>query len=222
MPHNGPFPSAEADRNDYYIAAVPYLTNAANLARLLVSTPNKNALLAAFTSWNNSYPFCQNPDTKTKTLVDNKNKADEAMQTALRNIYHDIPQSVLTTQDRNTLRIAPPAGGHHAPLPTPTDQPQGKIDSSARLEHTINISNSTTGKKAKPEGARATQIWEKIGGPAPVSQSEMTFVGSTSKSKYVNHFDGADAGKTVYYWFRYEGTDGTGPWSDMISAPING
>jgi len=39
----------------------------------------------------------------------------------------------------------------------------------------------------------------------------------------VAQFDPADAGKTAYYWLRWENTKGEiGPWSAVASATITG
>ena len=56
-----------------------------------------------------------------------------------------------------------------------------------------------------------------------VSASDLIFVAETTKSPFVNHFNGADAGKMVYYWMRWVNTRGeVGPWSAMVSATIGG
>ena len=69
---------------------------------------------------------------------------------------------------------------------------------------------------------RGCQIWYKIGSP-PSDIKEMSYMITASKSPYTHIFEGNDAGKMVYYWMRWENTQGeTGPWSDEVSGTIGG
>ena len=53
--------------------------------------------------------------------------------------------------------------------------------------------------------------------------SELHFLATDTRTRYVAQFDQADAGKTAYYWLRWENTKGeTGPRSAMVSATITG
>jgi hypothetical protein len=74
----------------------------------------------------------------------------------------------------------------------------------------------------KPDGVRGCQIWMKIGSPA-TDPDELTYLATDTRSPYVYHFEGKDAGKAAYYWLRWENTRGeTGPWSDSVMATIAG
>ncbi len=219
---NGPFPTKEAELNQYFQIVYTYLNIPANTARLLLSSGNKTLLYAHYTSWNANFPLSQNPDTATRTIIDNKNMASKNLQALFRVIFNDIPESVLTIQDRNTLNL-PARSNKYTATPVPTTKPVGKADTSKRLEHTIAfVDEATPTSRAKPEGVRACQIWVKIGTPA-IDPSELSYVASDTATPYVAHFNGADAGKTAHYWLRWENTRGeVGPWSDVIMATIPG
>jgi len=179
MPNNGPFPSKEADRNSFYNIACPYLLKPANETRLGVSAANSATLQTAFTDWNGTYSIALNPDTRTSTAIDNKNKADFDLQTIMRKIFADIPASALTTQDRNTLNLPERAAG--SPAPAPSTKPVATIDAGNRLEHSLSVVDETTPtSRAKPDGVRGCQIWEKIGSAA-VEASELTYVATMTK-----------------------------------------
>jgi hypothetical protein len=218
MPKNGPFPSKEADLDNYFQTAQPYLV--ANAARLGISADNINVLTSNFNAWNTAFPPSQNPDTRTKSVTDSKNIANQNMQNTLRAIYADIPESALTVQDRNTLNL-PERSKSHTPSPVPDTKPIAKVDTSKHLEHTIAFTDEATpASTAKPDGVRGCQIWMKIGSPA-ADVSELQYVATDTNSPYVNHFTVANAGKPVYYWLRWENTRGeTGPWSDQVMATI--
>jgi hypothetical protein len=218
MPNSKPFPSKEADLNTYFNLAIPYLLN--NATRLLVSPDNQNTLSVRLAAWNTAYPLSQNPNTRTVTTTATKDAARDDAKETLRIVFADIPESALTDADRTTLNL-PERSTSRTPAPVPSTKPIGQVDTSKRLEHTIRFTDED-GSAAKPEGVRGCQIWMKIGSPA-TDPSELSYVATDTRSPYVYHFEGKDAGKAVYYWLRWENTRGeTGPWSDSVMATIVG
>jgi hypothetical protein len=111
-------------------------------------------------------------------------------------------------------------------IPTPVEPPETRpvvsVDTRQRLQHTIGFADEATPtRKAKPAGVRGAQIWVKIGDPAPVDPSELTFLATDTRTPYVATFEGADANKVAHYMLRWESTRGeTGPWSETASATI--
>jgi hypothetical protein len=221
MPKNGPFPSRESDRSAYYQNAVTHLKLPDNAKRLAVSDVNLNTLGTRHEAWVKFYAASQNPDLATKTVNDSKGIADDEMQEILKKIFGDMPQSALTAQDRNVLNL-PLRTNTNTKAPQPTTKPKGSVDTSKHLEHTISfVDEETPNSRAKPAGVRGCQIWCKIGSPV-VDPSELSYVATDTASPYVHHFNGADAGKVVYYWLRWENTRGeVGPWSDVVMATIS-
>ena len=108
------------------------------------------------------------------------------------------------------------------PVGPPTSRPVAVVDTSQRLQHTIEFVDETTlSSKAKPAGVRGAQVWVKIGDPPPVDPNELTFLATDTRTPYVANFDGADGNKVAHYMLRWESTRGeTGPWSETASATI--
>jgi hypothetical protein len=218
MPNSKPFPSKEADLNSYFQIAVPYLLE--NRIRLLISQANQDLISLKLEAWNEIFPQSQNSNTKTKTIIQIKDGAKEELMTALRAVYADIPASIWTLEDRNTLNVHE-RSTTRTPAPVPTTVPIGQVDTSRRLEHTISFTNED-GSSAKPFGVHGCQIWYKIGTPA-VDPSELSFMFTDTSSPHIHQFNGEHVGKNVYYWLRWENTRGeTGPWSDVVMATITG
>ena len=218
MPNSKPFPSKEADLNIYFQAVVAYLI--LNKVRLLLSAGNQALLTAQLATWNAVYPASQNTNTRTKSIVENKDIAKENLMGTLRLVYADIPNSALTVEDRNTLNIAERSTSR-TPASVPTTKPIGQIDTSMRLEHTISFTDQD-GSVAKADGVRGCQIWFKIGEPA-IDPSELSYMTTDTASPFTYQYNGVNAGKAVYYWLRWENTRGeTGPWSDVVMATITG
>jgi hypothetical protein len=105
----------------------------------------------------------------------------------------------------------------------PTSVPFVLIDL-GKLRHTINFRDAgTPDSNKKPSGVLGAEIWYKIGGTAPVDNKECQFLALDTATPYVVSFDGADAGKTVYYLLRWQSKNGDkGDWSDVAQATING
>jgi hypothetical protein len=218
MPNSKPFPSKEAELNNYFQAVVAYLI--LNKVRLLLSAANQALLTTKLAAWNAIYPASQNINTRTKTIVENKDSAKETLMDTLRLVYADIPKSALTAEDRNTLNIAE-RSTTRTPTPVPTSAPVAQVDTSKRLEHTISFADES-GSAAKPDGVKGCQIWYKIGEPA-IDPSELSYMATDTASPYNYQFNGSHAGKTVYYWLRWENSRGkTGPWSNVVMATITG
>ena len=110
------------------------------------------------------------------------------------------------------------------PSGPPPSAPVGQVDTSQRLQHTVHFADSATPtSKAKPAGVRGCEIWMKVGPPAPVDPSELSFVTLDTRTPHTVPFDGADANKTVTYSLRWVSTRGeTGPWSAAVSATVTG
>ena len=89
------------------------------------------------------------------------------------------------------------------PVAVPSTRPTGTIDLSVRLQHTIHFADEVTPRsRAKPEGVHGCEIWMKVNGDSPKDASELAYLATDTRTPYVV-FDGADAGKVVYYWLRW-------------------
>ncbi|MEC4050211.1 hypothetical protein OX284_012280 [Flavobacterium sp. SUN046] len=218
MPKQGRFPGKDAELNNYFQVAILYIL--LNKTRLRLSQEDEDTLNDLFGEWNVKYPLSQNENTRTKITIKDKEDAKDRLIVFLRKVYADIPNSVLTNQDRITLNLLS-RDTSRTPTAVPFTKPVVLVDTRNHLEHTISFSN-IDGSKKKPEGVRACQIWYKIGS-APIDPSELTYMASDTASPYIHHFEGKDAGKNIYYWLRWENTRGeVGPWSDAIMATILG
>ena len=108
--------------------------------------------------------------------------------------------------------------------PANATRPIGRVDTSARLQHTISWSDEATpDNKKRPRGTIGAGIYSKIDGPPPTDPSECTFVALDTGSPHVIHYSGDDAGKMAHYMLRWHMRDGSdSAWSETISATITG
>ena len=214
------FPPKESLLSIYFQVVVAYIL--LNFARLLITPANKTKLTDKYAEWIVIYALATTAATSTKTNVGQKDVIEEEMKVILRGIYGDFPDSVLLPTDRDTFNI-PVLGGAHPHVPMGSSTPIGKADGGARLHHVITLLDSASNKHAHPHGASACEVWQKIGGAAPVEASELTYIGSTSNAVFATDFVGTDAGKPVYYWMRWVNSrNEKGNWSPMFSANVQG
>lgn len=78
-----------------------------------------------------------------------------------------------------------------------------RIDSNVHLQQTLHTNNSISGNNKLPDDAKQIDIYEQIGGTAPADIKLMTHVGIAKRGKFINHFEAADLGKTVFYIAAY-------------------
>lgn len=218
MPKLGPFPSKEADFSSYAQAVVAYLM--VHKDRLNILPETEVVLIQGLNRWMEIYPQSQNRSMRTMTIVQNKNDAKLQLIKVLRKIYGDMPQSILTAEDRITLNLRIPANTR-TPYPIPTTTPVGQVNTKNRLEHIISFSDSEF-MQSKPKGVRGCQIWCKVGEPIS-SFDELTYLATKTASPFVHKFEINKTGKNIHYWIRWENTRGeTGPWGNVITATVTG
>lgn len=111
------FPDKDSEFNNYLNNVIPYLV--AEAARLQITTARTTTLTDLKTAWDDKYPKSQNTNIATKTIVDEKNALRATLEQELRDTFDDIPKSLLTSADRNTLNL---------PERDATPTKRGKID----------------------------------------------------------------------------------------------
>ena len=224
MPNRGPFPTKDGDRNTYYNTAIAYIAVPANKARLGVSDDRVTSAQDLLTQWNTTYPLAKNPATSTKTLIQDKDGLINDIEDALREIYGDIPASVLTTTDRNTLNLKE-RDAITTPRPVINDAAFSKIKSNegARMEFILRTDADATRASRHPDSDGAEIVYT-IGTTAPASPADCNKTIFTSKAKGTFDLGVENAGKKVFGFVRWKNnSDNTksGPWSQMFSAVIS-
>ena len=176
-------------------------------------------------NWEECFAIASNKQNRTSADVQAKEDARKAYEKDLRSFVAQwlSYNTRVSNSDRERMGLTVKSGGR-TPVPRPTTFPAGTIDFSVRLQHSIHYFDEASPRsKAKPAGVHGCEIWMKVGGSAPVEASELTYLTTDTRTPYIVTFEGADAGKTVYYWMRWVNTRSEhGPWSSAISAMVAG
>ena len=188
-----------------------------------IADTQDTALMAGQTSWNVDHPAQLSAQNASEQATQVKKATRSGLETLIREIVSGVQANPSVTNEQKAALGITIYKETKTPSPVPITRPMAEVDNKNRLQHTINFFDEKTPKsKAKPDGVRGCEIWEKIGGTPPADKGELVYVATDSKTPYVNHFSGTDAGKTVHYWLRWINTRGeVGPWSETISVTIS-
>lgn len=219
------FPTTFTELNEYFGTAAPYID--ANRSRLSVSTENNDALQllhddpATGNGWLQVYPLTTNRATSTGALRDKRDNLRTAIVEKLREIYGDMPESVLTEDDRNSLRI-------FVRDTTPTEiQPVdfAPVLSFEKVSNGIQIvrlqNPETPDSNAMPPNQDAEL--QSFVGDADLDDNDIPFAGLQDTGRHLLQVDYLPVakGRTAYYRARYKTDTGkVGPWSDVQSEII--
>jgi hypothetical protein len=161
-------------------------------------------------------------DAKAATLAKNENRAiaEKNLRTLLNKITlnNGITPPLLQAVGISAVNAIP------TPASAPTSYPEFHVDLDSRLHHVVHYhdAGNTTSRK-KPAGVHAVEIWCKVGDPAPIGPSEMSFMGSDTATPWEKSFADSELGKPVYYALRWVSTRGeVGPWSVTIKSIVPG
>jgi hypothetical protein len=171
--------------------------------------------------WNVVYPKAVNPQNRTPADVLERQEAQAAYTKVIRTFANQqlVNNPLVTDADKERIGLHVHSNSRH-PAPVPTSSPVVvKIDTTESQRHTIHFVNEND-RLAKPDGVHGCEVYMKKG-EAPVSDTELTFVGTDTRSPFVVDFDIADLGQTVHYRLRWVNTRGQyGPWSQLASAVV--
>ena len=221
MPQGGPFPTKDAEFNEYVNRVFPYLD--VNRTRLHVSDPNFDALTVLMERWTSIYPQTQDPNLRTRTFIDDKDEVRKLLETLLRTIYGDIPRSALTAADRETLNLPAPdrqptARGAIGTAPYPQLLPMGggKVRIELRVQH-------DRSRASMHPLAHSIEMAYTVGTTPPASP--LSAAVHTDYKKAIRTFDlGADnPGKKLFAFFRWKNETDEGkssPWSTLVQTVI--
>jgi len=222
MPNSGPFPSKDADLNNYAQRGNTYLNT--NKVRLVINAADLAALTASITQWNITYPLSQNPDTCTVAITKSKNTLRKQIETLLRKIYGDIPKSVLTADDRATLNLKAHAKPTPAPVPdsVPAVELHGGSGNQVIVHYKQEVGkHGSSHHTAKPDKVSRMELCYKTGDPVPANPDGCNKTVSIGKVPHKLNFDTSDSGKRLYAFARWVNTrNQPGPWTALLQILI--
>jgi len=188
-----------------------------------VGPPIMAPIHAAQTDFQTKLPENVTAQLTAQSARQAKDDSRDALESLIRQLVRQLQASDdVDDAERAALGITVPDRIRTTEAGETMTRPVGMVDTSQRLRHEIRfVDEATPTSRAKPEGVMGCEIWVKVGDPAPVDPSELSFLATDTASPYVAEYDGANGGKTAHYMLRWIKTGGErGPWSETISATI--
>lgn len=165
-------------------------------------------------------------DAKTaaaSTAYGTRDTSREAIVDLVRIIYKKI--RVTVGDDTAKLASAGMDAYDSTPsaVPMPETAPLALVDYEI-LKHIVKFRDAANpDKRGKPKGMLGAEIWSKIGGDPPATDSDYQMVALDTASPHVIFYEMEDAGKKVWYRLRWVATSGEkGGWSEVVEATVNG
>jgi hypothetical protein len=171
--------------------------------------------------WKQLWIMYSNTDTVTKSIRDIVKTRRGQLETRLRLIYGDIPKSVLTANDRNTLNL-PLRDTTPTPIQPVTFAPVISFDEIKNGVQMLRFQNpNTPDSNAMPEG-QTVQLFNFIGAAnIPDNDVPFAYFNETGRHLFKVELLPNQKGQTAYYRARYKTETGkVGPWSDVESEIV--
>jgi len=215
-------PNADSEFNDWVKIFAEYI-NLNHLALGLTVEQNTD-LQALLATWIADYDAHIAEQATATSFVEKKDDSRKFLEDKVRELTNLMQASTTVTDEQKAALQITIRKTTKTPTPVPTTRPIGIIDNRNRLEHSIKfVDEETPNSIKKPDGIRGCEIWHKVDGAPPVDETEVTYVASDTRTPYIVHYDGADAGKMVHYMLRWINTRNEhGPWSETISTTVSG
>jgi hypothetical protein len=155
---------------------------------------------------------------KANTIFKNESRA--ALETLVREAR--TKAKAAKVHEQNLAQMGIPSGSQTAP--SNATVPAVSVSTSERLRHTLHWTDAASlDNKRKPRGAMGAEIWVKIDGPPPGSETDCTFLTLDAFTPYMKEYTSAEAGKTAHYMVRWRMRDGSvSAWGETVSATITG
>jgi hypothetical protein len=194
---------------------------AQNMARLGISGTDMTSIETQVLAVNTAQAVVNNPDTRTKLDFTRRDVALDTAHATMRRVidYNVTSNPDATPVDFEALNI--PRPGPHPHLPDPEYVPGlGRI-TSHDLGVDISFFDAQTGKRAKPDGVQAIEVYMKMGGDPPKDFSEMKERRVGTSSPIHMQFGPEQEFEVLYIACRWIGTRGAyGPWSEIHKVII--
>ena len=201
-----------------------------NFAAAVEAKPESYGLTAAdaallkteIETWDSSYAGMIQKRDQAKSATEAKDAARTKVEALIRTYSKQIQADPDVGNTEKLDAGLPIHSNTRSPKPSPTTAPYAVIESTNVREHTIRMTDpSQPTRRSRPDNVKAIEILCFIGEEHPSNINQFHTIGLSSRMKFTHAFPMDDAGKTVWYLFRYVGTRNEfGPESSQYSAII--
>ncbi len=213
-------PVSDQDYDQWLTNFVTYARD--HQAELGLSDTDLAPLLASYPDWQTRWSELQAAQVTVETARQSKTDQRQITEDQARTLATIIQANPAVTDSQRVALQITVKSTTRSPSPVPTTRPLPRLEQTGRLQHTIHFVDETTPtRKAKPNGVRGCQIWVFIGDTAPLNPEAFQYLGTDTRTPYVNSFEPEEGGQLAHYYLRWVNTrDEPGPWSTPIQGLI--
>jgi hypothetical protein len=182
------------------------------------------ALQAALTQWGVVYKAHQEAHTAALAATAAKDAFRDT--TAVPGVRGAARKANGTAGMTNALRVAAGMPEHdeiRTSIDAPATAPLLRTElTGAHLTVELHVADVNTPKKtAKPAGAVGWELWMFVGATAPTAPSGYSYVGTFTRTPYLDVHPVADGGQSVWYLARWVNAKmERGPWSEVATVKV--
>jgi hypothetical protein len=172
--------------------------------------------------WAAAFQAAEDPQTRTKATVKEKQEARENYESALREFIKAwlAYNPEMSDADRENFGL-PVHDTKPTPAPPIESRPELEVGFKEIQKHVLTARDTGSKGAGKPAHAAGFEIWRKVGDPAPADDTDFQLVVQAPHSPYALTYTKAESGLRAYYRVRWVNTRGVpGPWSETMSAVI--
>ena len=197
-------------------------TVGADIAAYGVSAEELTELQALEAEWNSSFTQLVDKRDAAKAATSAKDSKRQAYESMIRKLAQKMQNDPNVEEFRIIDAGLPAHSTTKTPNPIPTTAPIAAIETCAIREHFIRFTDwESSSSRAKPRGVIGIEVWLHCGEEVPVDDNQYQMYAVSSRMSVSVTFDAEQAGKSVYYRFRYLNSKGqTGPWSMVYSSTV--
>lgn len=184
-----------------------------------------NALKSSRDQWRTDYSAHTAAQDAALSATKKKNKTRNDYKKFLRLLEGQIEANPNVTDETRKASGLPARKKNKSPQPAPDTKPVLRVELKGHRANSVycagQVGDAAGTSRGMPNGVSGCELYMKVGGAAPVDETECKYVHLITRSPYKVEFAGADAGKTVYYLARWVNQKGQpGPWSDVTVATV--
>ena len=194
---------------------------AARATELNIPSDVLAAVQAQATRWNTAYALAEDPSTRTKGAVKEKQEARDAYEHGLRQLIRTYLtySLVLTDQDREDMGL-PVHKTTRTHAPVASDAPFVAAAGHGPRVVRVDFGESQT-SAAKPFGQHCIELASLISDTRPTEIDELIHSAVDTHTPLLLTFKESERGKMLWFAARWENTRGEkGPWSEIFSLMI--
>lgn len=212
--------TTDAENNSYINSSVEYIIVPTNKSRLKITDDSETKMIDIRILWVANWQKHTNVNQNTKSVNNEKTRLLGLFKNNSREVYGNIPNNLLTTDDREALRLFERKAA--SPILVADFRPLMVEEEISHLLIKLRFINTKTPSSRKmPKGNKI--FLETYIGLAGIADADLVFSNGVviGNAFYTFLFDAEDAGKTCYFRAYYQNTRGDrSPVSLILSIVI--